>query len=97
MMLEDEHPPASARDREAPTTVCLLFSISSEAFLIFLSQSQPLEMCCVDIGEESYFNGDDGDDDEGVAPGPHPAPNTLLPTLISPPLSQFQSLPRRKR
>ncbi len=51
----------------------------------------------VDIDEESYFNGDDEDDDEGVAPGPHPAPNTLLPTLISPPLSRFQSLPRRKR
>jgi protein phosphatase-4 regulatory subunit 3 len=51
----------------------------------------------VDIDEESYFNGDDEEDeDEGIAPGPHPAPLSTIP-LISPPLSRFQSSTRRNR
>jgi len=54
-------------------------------------------MCHVNIDEESYFNGNDEDEDEGITPSPHLAPNTLLPTLISPPLFQFQSLPMRKQ
>jgi protein phosphatase 4 regulatory subunit 3 len=50
----------------------------------------------IDVDEESYFNGDDEDEDEGVAPGPHAAPTPTLP-LIPPPLSRFQTAVRRKR
>jgi protein phosphatase 4 regulatory subunit 3 len=59
--------------------------------------SQPLEMRRVDVDEESYFNGDDEEeDDEGVAPGPHPAQTPTIP-LIPPPLTRFQTAARRKR
>lgn len=59
---------------------------------------QPLEMRRVDVDEESYFNGDDEDDeDDGVTPGPHPAPTSPLPTLLSPPLSRFQFGQKRRR
>jgi protein phosphatase-4 regulatory subunit 3 len=57
-----------------------------------------MEMRRVDVDEESYFNGDDEDDEEdGVTPGPHPAPTSPLPTLLSPPLSRFQFGQKRRR
>jgi len=57
-----------------------------------------MEMRRVDVDEESYFNGDDDDDDDdGATPGPHPAPTSPLPTLISPPLSRFQFGQKRRR
>jgi protein phosphatase 4 regulatory subunit 3 len=53
----------------------------------------------VDVDEESYFNGDDDDDDDdSVTPGPHPAPTSPLPSLLSsPPLSRFQFGQKRRR
>jgi protein phosphatase 4 regulatory subunit 3 len=57
-----------------------------------------MEMRRVDVDEESYFNGDDEDDEDGgVTPGPHPAPTSPLPTLFSPPLSRFQFGQKRRR
>jgi protein phosphatase-4 regulatory subunit 3 len=57
-----------------------------------------MEMRRVDVDEESYFNGDDEDDEDGgVTPGPHPAPTSPLPTLLSPPLSRFQFGQKRRR
>jgi protein phosphatase-4 regulatory subunit 3 len=57
-----------------------------------------MEMRRVDVDEESYFNGDDEDDeDDGVTPGPHPAPTSPLPTILSPPLSRFQFGQKRRR
>ena len=91
--------PASARGRgEAPTTVCLFFTIRSESVPDILSfTSQPLEMRRINIDEESYFNSDDEEDeDEGVAPSPHPGPLSTLP-IISPPLSHFQPSARHNR
>jgi protein phosphatase 4 regulatory subunit 3 len=57
-----------------------------------------MEMRRVDVDEESYFNGDDEDDEDGgVTIGPHPAPTSPLPTLLSPPLSRFQFGQKRRR
>ena len=57
-----------------------------------------MEMRRIDVDEESYFNGDDEDDeDDGVTPGPHPAPASPLPALLSPPLSRFQFGQKRRR
>jgi len=60
---------------------------------------QPLEMRRVDIDEESYFNGDDEEDEDDGVPGPHPAspPAPSFPPLISPPLSRFQFAQKRRR
>lgn len=57
-----------------------------------------MEMRRVDVDEESYFNSDDEDDEDGgVTPGPHPAPTSPLPTILSPPLSRFQFGQKRRR
>ena len=57
-----------------------------------------MEMRRVDVDEESYFNGDDEEDEDGgVTPGPHPAPTSPLPTLLTPPLSRFQFGQKRRR
>jgi protein phosphatase 4 regulatory subunit 3 len=89
------HPPPTEVE-EKPPPPYVSFTIIYRASLDVSPSSQPLEMRRVDIDEESYFNGDDEDEDEGVAPGPHPATTPSLP-LIPPPLSRFQTAARRKR
>ena len=64
----------------------------------FYLSSQPLEIRRVDIDEESYFNGDDEEDEGDSVPGPHPpAPTPAFPALTSPPLSRFQFAQKRRR
>jgi protein phosphatase-4 regulatory subunit 3 len=90
--------PSPLEVEEKPPPQYVFPPLSALTSLITFFSSQPMEMRRVDVDEESYFNGDDEDDeDDGVTPGPHPAPTSPLPTLISPPLSRFQFGQKRRR
>jgi protein phosphatase-4 regulatory subunit 3 len=90
--------PAPLEVEEKPPPQYVFPPQSALTSLIKTFSSQPMEMRRVDVDEESYFNGDDEDDeDDGVTPGPHPAPTSPLPTLLSPPLSRFQFGQKRRR
>ena len=91
------HPPPLEVEEKPPPQYVFTPLSALTSLLIFFS-SQPMEMRRVDVDEESYFNGDDEDDEDGgVTPGPHPAPTSPLPTLLSPPLSRFQFGQKRRR
>jgi protein phosphatase-4 regulatory subunit 3 len=90
--------PAPLEVEEKPPPQYVFPPLSALTSLLIFSSSQPMEMRRVDVDEESYFNGDDEDDeDDGVTPGPHPAPTSPLPPLNSPPLSRFQFGQKRRR
>ena len=90
--------PAPLEVEEKPPPQYVFPPLSALTSLVIFFSSQPMEMRRVDVDEESYFNGDDDEDeDDGVTPGPHPAPTSPLPTLISPPLSRFFGQKRRRQ
>ena len=90
--------PAPLEVEEKPPPQHVFPPLSALTSLISFFSSQPMEMRRVDVDEESYFNSDNEDDeDDGVTPGPHPAPTSPLPTLLSPPLSRFQFGQKRRR
>ncbi len=93
------HPPPLEVEEKPPPQYVFPPLISSDIpGNIFSPSSQPMEMRRVDVDEESYFNGDDGDDeDDSATPGPHPAPTSPLPPLLTPPLSRFQFGQKRRR
>jgi protein phosphatase 4 regulatory subunit 3 len=93
------HPPPLEVEEKLPPQYVFPPLISSDMpGDIFSPSSQPMEMRRVDVDEESYFNGDDGDDeDDSATPGPHPAPTSPLPPLLTPPLSRFQFGQKRRR
>ncbi|KAH9966008.1 component of IIS longevity pathway SMK-1-domain-containing protein [Russula dissimulans] len=64
-----------------------------------VDEKPPLQcMRRVDVDEESYFNGDDEEDEDDSVPGPHPAsPTPAFPALASPPLTRFQFAQKRRR